>query len=309
MPLATAAATTPLSDPEELPDPGRGRDFLASCFGHLSSWSARRAPQQLALLEPLRGLLEVPAVPCFRESPARVQTCVLCERWQEEKGTLCRTARSDPTDVLLRRPARRAVLRSVFFGMALLKLLLALAHANAAAAASGRGSKPHILMVVVDGAAPLPFVRPSSGLPASSGLRQPWAAPPVLTWCNAQTSAGTMWAGTTRKCSRRTATSSSPRASSSTGTTSTCVSEPRGARLVFFQASEKRLRTDCSPTRSAFHSGRFPYHVNQIILSNDGAVPDWGVPKEMTMLPEKMKEAGCECAERRCAQRTCTRSR
>ena len=42
----------------------------------------------------------------------------------------------------------------MFFAMALLKLLLALAHANAAAAASGRGSKPHILMVVVDGAAP-----------------------------------------------------------------------------------------------------------------------------------------------------------
>ena len=74
----------------------------------------------------------------------------------------------------------------------------------------------------------------------------------------------------------------------------------------------------CSPTRSSFHSGRFPYHVNQIILSNDGSVPDWGVPKgifhkqsgrclcaviwadldkllastEMTMLPEKLKQAG-----------------
>jgi len=49
----------------------------------------------------------------------------------------------------------------VFFGMALLKLLiaLALAHATAAAAApaaSGRGSKPHILMVVVDGARACP---------------------------------------------------------------------------------------------------------------------------------------------------------
>ena len=48
----------------------------------------------------------------------------------------------------------------------------------------------------------------------------------------------------------------------------------------------------CSPTRSSFHSGRFPYHVNQIILSNDGAVPDWGVPKEMTLLPLKLKAAG-----------------
>ena len=81
----------------------------------------------------------------------------------------------------------------------------------------------------------------------------------------------------------------------------------RGERASLLPSLRERLRTDCSPTRSAFHSGRFPYHVNQIILSNDGAVPDWGVPKEMTMLPEKMKEAGCECAERRCAQRTWSR--
>ena len=45
----------------------------------------------------------------------------------------------------------------------------------------------------------------------------------------------------------------------------------------------------CAPTRSSLLSGRLPYHVNQIILSNDGAIPDWGVPKEMTLLPQKLK--------------------
>lgn len=48
----------------------------------------------------------------------------------------------------------------------------------------------------------------------------------------------------------------------------------------------------CSPTRSSILSGRLPYHVNQIILSNDGSVPDWGIPKEMTTLPQKLKAAG-----------------
>eukprot|EP01046_Picozoa_sp_COSAG06_P024379 COSAG06_NODE_1984_length_7915_cov_3.829178_6_plen_107_part_00 len=48
----------------------------------------------------------------------------------------------------------------------------------------------------------------------------------------------------------------------------------------------------CSPTRSAFLSGRLPYHVNQVLFSNDGIVPDWGVPKEMTVLPQKLAAAG-----------------
>eukprot|EP01045_Picozoa_sp_COSAG04_P017199 COSAG04_NODE_1503_length_6511_cov_1.877573_9_plen_221_part_00 len=156
----------------------------------------------------------------------RVQTCVVCERWQEERHSLSvRSERPAPTSCT-------AGGCSVFFGMAILKLLLALAHATAAAAAvaSGRGSKPHILMVVVDGAAPLAaLLRPPRGGRLEAARRVVSSVERSLLTGLAQTSAGTTWAGTTPTCSRRTATSSSPRASSSTGTTSTCVSEPRGA--------------------------------------------------------------------------------
>jgi arylsulfatase A-like enzyme len=37
-------------------------------------------------------------------------------------------------------------------------------------------------------------------------------------------------------------------------------------------------------------SGRLPYHVNQVILSSQ--IADWDMPKEMTALPAKLKQAG-----------------
>jgi arylsulfatase A-like enzyme len=37
-------------------------------------------------------------------------------------------------------------------------------------------------------------------------------------------------------------------------------------------------------------SGRFPYHVNQLILSS--MLPGWDMPKEMTAMPKKLKQAG-----------------
>jgi len=46
----------------------------------------------------------------------------------------------------------------------------------------------------------------------------------------------------------------------------------------------------CAPTRSSIMSGRLPYHVNQVILTN--WVLDWSMPREMTAMPRKLKEAG-----------------
>ena len=37
-------------------------------------------------------------------------------------------------------------------------------------------------------------------------------------------------------------------------------------------------------------SGRFPYHVNQLILSS--MLPGWDMPKEMTAMPKKLQQAG-----------------
>jgi arylsulfatase B len=50
----------------------------------------------------------------------------------------------------------------------------------------------------------------------------------------------------------------------------------------------------CSPTRSSLMSGRVPPHVNQNNLCNDIQSTS-GVDLRYTLLPEKMKLAGCEC--------------
>jgi len=46
----------------------------------------------------------------------------------------------------------------------------------------------------------------------------------------------------------------------------------------------------CSPSRSSVMTGRLPIHVN--IYNDDPSMPGAGVPLEMTMIPEKLKEAG-----------------
>ena len=46
----------------------------------------------------------------------------------------------------------------------------------------------------------------------------------------------------------------------------------------------------CAPSRSSLMSGRLPFRVNQVILGSN--IADWDMPKEMTALPQKLKEAG-----------------
>ena len=68
----------------------------------------------------------------------------------------------------------------------------------------------------------------------------------------------------------------------------------------------------CSPTRASFHTGRLPYHVNQIKCalsrgrcssfaclfltvarcSIGSYLPGAGVARNMTMIPRKLKQAG-----------------
>jgi len=54
----------------------------------------------------------------------------------------------------------------------------------------------------------------------------------------------------------------------------------------------------CSPSRSSYQSGRFPYHVNVQNLDMDVANPDdpvsgfAGIPRNMTGIAEKLKSAG-----------------
>eukprot|EP00662_Eupelagonemidae_sp_cell21_P047566 gene47566-62992_t len=45
----------------------------------------------------------------------------------------------------------------------------------------------------------------------------------------------------------------------------------------------------CAPTRSSIMSGRLPFHVNQVILSDWDR--DWDMPREMTAMPAKLKKA------------------
>ena len=42
----------------------------------------------------------------------------------------------------------------------------------------------------------------------------------------------------------------------------------------------------CSPTRSAFLSGRLPYHVNE--LNSDPCIPGAGIPTNMTTISERL---------------------
>ena len=51
----------------------------------------------------------------------------------------------------------------------------------------------------------------------------------------------------------------------------------------------------CSPTRSSFLSGRLPMHVNQNNACND-ALSASGIDLRMTLLPQKLKEAGWSTA-------------
>eukprot|EP01079_Euglenida_sp_SAG-EU17-18_P004395 gene4395-798_t len=51
----------------------------------------------------------------------------------------------------------------------------------------------------------------------------------------------------------------------------------------------------CSPTRSSLMSGRLPTHVNQNNVNND-ILAGSGVDLRMTMLPQKMKQAGYQTA-------------
>ena len=46
----------------------------------------------------------------------------------------------------------------------------------------------------------------------------------------------------------------------------------------------------CSPSRSAFLTGRLPFHVN--VYNDDPTRPGAGVPAEMTMLPRHLQRAG-----------------
>jgi arylsulfatase A-like enzyme len=48
----------------------------------------------------------------------------------------------------------------------------------------------------------------------------------------------------------------------------------------------------CAPTRSAFLSGRFPIHVNQLLNNNPG-----GIDLRMTLLPQKLKSVGYKTAQ------------
>lgn len=45
----------------------------------------------------------------------------------------------------------------------------------------------------------------------------------------------------------------------------------------------------CSPSRSAFLSGRLSYHVN--IFNDDPTRPGAGIPVDMTLVSDKLKEA------------------
>ena len=47
----------------------------------------------------------------------------------------------------------------------------------------------------------------------------------------------------------------------------------------------------CCPTRSSFHSGRLPVHVN-VGNCNQPVYTNSGIPQNMTALGTKMKEAG-----------------
>jgi len=53
----------------------------------------------------------------------------------------------------------------------------------------------------------------------------------------------------------------------------------------------------CSPTRSAFLSGRLPVHVQVNNVQPD--MPNAGVPSSMTTLPQKLSAAGWSCHGRR----------
>jgi hypothetical protein len=46
----------------------------------------------------------------------------------------------------------------------------------------------------------------------------------------------------------------------------------------------------CSPSRSSLMSGRLPYHVNQVNRPNP--VPGSGVPRNMTLISQKLQSAG-----------------
>ena len=46
----------------------------------------------------------------------------------------------------------------------------------------------------------------------------------------------------------------------------------------------------CTPSRSAFLTGRLPVHVQQTLANPD--VQNSGIPRNMTALPARLKEAG-----------------
>ena len=159
-----------------------------------------------------------------------------------------------------------------------------------AAQASKFGSKPNILMVVVDGAisSPLRSSTPCCSLFSCSAAQQRVPA----NWPRPQISAGTTLAGSASLavgcyvffvCASLTPRWPQHNPEMKTPNANALVKEG-------IQLDKSYVFMYCAPTRSSIMSGRTPFRVNQILFGMNE--PDWDMPSEMTAMPKKMKLGG-----------------